>query len=155
MDKVIEIANDLKLISHRFTMIEGTVPKKEYHGLSERDYLLENFADGHYQLLVAKKCLDEGVDVPAARTAILLASSTNPREYIQRIGRVIRRSRDKREANIYDMIVAPSLTHLPQEIKKIESDIFQKEIARCQYIAELAINNVEALKDIHQKIQET
>ena len=154
MDKVIEITTDLKLISHRFTMDEGTIPKKEYHGLSERDYLLENFADGKYQLLVAKKCLDEGVDVPAARIAILLASSTNPREYIQRIGRVIRRSRDKREANIYDMIVAPTLARLPPEIKKIESDIFQKEITRCQYIAGLAINNVEALKDIHKKIQE-
>jgi len=155
MDKVIEIATDLKLISHRFTMEEGTVPKKQYNGLSERDYLLENFANGKYQLLVAKKCLDEGVDVPAARAAILLASGTNPREYIQRIGRVIRRSRNKREANIYDMIVAPSLAYLPPEIKKIESNIFQKEIIRSQYVAELAINNVDALKTIHQKIQET
>jgi superfamily II DNA or RNA helicase len=99
--------------------------------------------------------LDEGVDVPAARIAILLASSTNPREYIQRIGRVIRRSQNKREAIIYDMIVAPSLDRLPPEMKKIESDIFQKEIKRCQYIAELAINNVEALKIIHKKIQES
>lgn len=155
MDKVIEITTELKLISHRFTMEEGTVPKKEYRGLSERDYLLENFADGKYQILVAKKCLDEGVDVPAARIAILIASSTNPREYIQRIGRVIRRSPDKREAGIYDMIVAPSLNRLPVEMKRIESNIFQKEITRCQYIAGLAINNVEALKAIHKKIQES
>jgi len=155
IDKVIEITTELKLISHRFTMEEGTVPKKEYHGRSERDFLLKNFADGKYQVLVAKKCLDEGVDVPKAQTAILLASSTNPREYIQRIGRVIRRSLDKREANIYDLIVAPELTRLPPEIKKIESDIFQKETTRSLYIAELALNNVEALKILHQKIQES
>jgi len=153
MDMVMEIANELKLISHRFTMREGTVPKEKYHGLSQRDFLLENFAKGKYQILVAKKCLDEGVDVPAARTAIIMASSTNPREYIQRIGRVIRRYPNKREAFIYDMIVAPSLEHLPPEIKKLEQEIFQKEIKRCQYIAELALNNVEALMIIHQKIQ--
>lgn len=155
MDKVIEIATELRLISHRFTMEEGTVPQEKYHGLSQRGFLLENFANGKYQLLVAKKCLDEGVDVPAARVAIIMASSTNPREYIQRIGRVIRRSKGKREASIYDMIVAPSLAHLPPEIRKIERDIFQKEIKRSQYIAELALNNVEALKLIHQKIQES
>lgn len=154
MDMVMEIASELKLISHRFTMREGTVPQEKYHGLSQRDFLLENFAKGKYQLLIAKKCLDEGVDVPAARTAIIMASSSNPREYIQRIGRVIRRYPKKREAYIYDMIVASSLEHLPPEIKKLERDIFQKEIKRSQYIAELALNNVEALMIIHQKIQE-
>lgn len=154
MDKVMEITSKLKLISHRFTMEEGTVPQEKYRGLSQRDFLLDNFSKGIYQILVAKKCLDEGVDIPSAKTAIIMASSTNPREYIQRIGRVIRRSPNKREAIIYDMIIAPSIGRLPPEIKKIEKDIFNKELTRSQYIANLALNNIDALMLIHKKMQE-
>jgi len=154
MNKVIEITNELNIISHRFTMEEGTVPQKKYNGLSQRDFLLDNFSKGIYQVLVAKKCLDEGVDVPSAKIAIIMASSTNPREYIQRIGRVIRRFPNKNEAIIYDMIIAPSIGRLPPEMKKIERDIFIKELQRSQYIAQFALNNVDALMILHKKMQE-
>jgi len=108
------------IIAHRFTMDEGTSPESRFEGLSERDFLLKKFAEVKYQVLVGMKCLDEGVDVPPARVAILMASSGNPREYIQRIGRVIRRYAGKSEATIYDIVVAPSLTHLPEQLKEIE-----------------------------------
>ncbi|MBK8932810.1 MAG: hypothetical protein IPM76_10940 [Chloroflexi bacterium] len=49
----------------------------------ERQALLANFASGNLQALAAMKCLDEGVDVPSTRTAYFLASSSNPREFIQ------------------------------------------------------------------------
>ena len=49
--------------------------------------------------------MDEGIDITTARVAIILASSTNPREYIQRVGRVIRPAPGKQMSEIYDFIV--------------------------------------------------
>ena len=151
IDKVMEIINQKGLISHRFTMEEGTTPNEKYNGLSEREYILRKFAEGEYQVLVAMKCLDEGVDVPPAKIAILMASSGNSREYIQRIGRVIRRYPNKNEATIYDIIVAPSLNRkLPSELKNLEKKIFEKELKRYEEIAQIAINNAEAMEIIYK-----
>ena len=58
----------------------------------ERERIKADFAEGkHLQALVAIRCLDEGVNIPSIRTAFILASSTNPKEYIQRRGRVLRK----------------------------------------------------------------
>lgn len=150
IDKVMDILNMCGIISHRFTMEENPTPDNKYSGLSERDFILKKFAEGKYQVLVAMKCLDEGVDVPPARIAFLMASSGNPREYIQRIGRVIRRYEGKSEATIYDVIVAPSLSFLPEQLKEIERTIFEKEIQRYEEIAQMAINNAEALSRVYE-----
>ena len=146
IDNVMNILDHAGVIQkHRFTMEEGTKVEKKYSGLSERDHILKKFAEGEYRVLVAMKCLDEGVDVPPARTAILMASSGNPREYIQRIGRVIRQYPGKEEAVIHDMVVIPDFTNLPKEIRDIEKKIFEKELRRCKEIAQIAINNAEAM----------
>lgn len=150
IDKVMEILNMRGIISHRFTMDEGTSPDRKFKGLSERDFILKKFAEGKYQVLVAMKCLDEGVDVPPARVSILMASSGNPREYIQRIGRVIRRYTGKSEATIYDVVVAPSLIHLPKQLREIEKKIFQRELNRYEEIAKIAINNAEAFTAVYR-----
>jgi superfamily II DNA or RNA helicase len=150
IDKVMEILNMRGIISHRFTMDEGTSPDSKLRGLSERDFILKKFAEGEYQVLVAMKCLDEGVDVPPARVAILMASSGNPREYIQRIGRVIRRYAGKSEATIYDVVVAPSLIHLPKQLRENEKKIFQRELKRYEEIAQIAINNAEAFSTVYK-----
>jgi len=149
IDRVMGIINMRRLITHRFTMDEGTTPDIRYGGQTERDFLLQEFAEGKYQVLVAMKCLDEGVDVPPARTAILMASSGNPREYVQRIGRVIRRYPGKDEATIHDILVTPSFTEIPPELWKIEWRIFEKELARCEEIAGTAINSAEALSVVY------
>jgi superfamily II DNA or RNA helicase len=65
-------------------------PFTAHEDAKTRQDLLRRFADGDLQALVAIRCLDEGVDVPSTRTAYLLASSSNPREFIQRRGRVLR-----------------------------------------------------------------
>jgi len=149
IDIVMKIVNKRGIIAHRFTMEEGTVPDKKYGNISEREFLLQKFAENKYQVLVAMKCLDEGVDIPPARKAILMASSGNPREYIQRIGRVIRRYPGKEEAIIYDIIVIPSFNELFPEFRAIEWKIFKKEIERYEYIAMNSINNAEALELIY------
>ena len=85
-------------------------------------------------MLVGIKCLDEGIDIPNARVAILMSSSTNPREYVQRVGRVIRQAPNKKESIIYDFIVKPNCS-----ISSV-SNILEKEARRALYIAKNAIN---------------
>lgn len=147
IDKVMKKCKERNIIAHRFTMEEGTKPKKKYDGLSQREKILDLFGKGDYQVLVAMKCLDEGVDVPPARKAIIMASSSNPREYIQRIGRVIRRYPGKKEAKIYDLIVKPS-GNIKTDFKEIEEKIFEKELNRYHEIAKNAINRADAMEKI-------
>jgi len=149
IDAAMRIINARSLTAHRFTMDEGTTPESRYGGETERDFLLRKFGEGRYQILVAMRCLDEGVDVPPARTAILMASSGNPREHIQRIGRVIRRYPGKHEAAIYDILVVPSLERMPPELRAMEWRIFERELARCEEIATIALNNAEALQAVY------
>jgi len=145
IDSITSSLNSKGLTIHRFTMEQGTNPNPKYGGLSEREHILEEFAAGKYQILVAMKCLDEGVDIPPARTAILMGSSGNPREYIQRIGRILRRFEGKTEAVLYDLMVIPSFQDLPPQIREIEYKIFEKEIKRYKEISKIAINSAEAL----------
>ena len=93
---------------HKFTQDEGTQKSEQFGGISHREFLVNKFDEGYYKSLVAIKCLDEGVDIPSADKVILMSSSNNPREYIQRRGRVLRRSVGKEKAEIYDMTVVQS-----------------------------------------------
>jgi len=77
---------------------------------NERRELLEQFAEGYIQILVAIKCLDEGVDIPSTRTAFIMASSQNPREFIQRRGRILRTAPGKSNAEIHDFLVLPDVS---------------------------------------------
>jgi superfamily II DNA or RNA helicase len=149
IERVMDILNERRIVAHRFTMEEGTVPEDRYGGATQREYLLDRFAEGRYQVLVAMRCLDEGVDVPPARRAILMASSGNPREYIQRIGRVIRRHPGKTEASIHDVVVTPSLELLPPELRRVEQRVFEAELGRYEEIARIAVNNAESLERVY------
>lgn len=124
---------------HRFTNEEST---------RERQRLLTDFASGNLHALVAMKCLDEGVDVPDTRTAYLLASSSNPREFIQRRGRVLRRAPGKEFATIHDLIAVPP----PQWTAAndtaafaAERSIVRKELQRFKEFAAPAQNKHQAL----------
>jgi len=87
-------------------------------------------------LLVSIRCLDEGVDIPSVDHALILASSQNPRQFIQRRGRVLRRSEGKNLAVIHDVIVVPlSLDSEPDQISLLRS-----EFARAIEFADSAIN---------------
>ena len=111
--------------------------------LSDREKLLCQFDAGDIQVLVAIKCLDEGVDVPSTRTAFILASSTNPREFVQRRGRILRKSEGKRRAVIYDFIVAPPLERLTQK-NSADVAILKREMPRFVEFASSALNEFEA-----------
>lgn len=76
---------------------------------SERAQMLEDFADGKLEVLTSMKCLDEGVDVPRSEMAIFCASTGNPRQFIQRRGRILRKHPDKKKAIIHDLVVVPEI----------------------------------------------
>src|SRR5690606_8259292 len=89
------------------------------------------------------KCLDEGVDVPSTRCAYFLASTSNPREFIQRRGRILRKAKGKQLAEIHDFIVFP---------KDVDEHTFtmiaKKELPRFAEFCSSAINRSTAKNKI-------
>ena len=83
-------------------------PKAEFtynEDLKLKKKLINGYDKGEYKALVAMRCLNEGVDVPSTDKVIIMSSSSNPAEYIQRRGRVLRRYPGKEKAHIYDLVV--------------------------------------------------
>jgi superfamily II DNA or RNA helicase len=72
--------------------------------VKERHSILQKFRNGDYSVIVVSHVLNEGVDVPDARVAILLSGSGSPREYIQRLGRVLRKGSDGKTALLYEVV---------------------------------------------------
>jgi len=135
IDTVVNVLGiELGVRIHPFTVEE---PREE------RRRLLNSFDSGEIQGLVAIRCLDEGVDVPATRIAFLMASSSNPREFIQRRGRVLRKAPGKKHAIIHDMITVASLK--PDSCAyNIERNILKKELSRFKEFANSAENRFQA-----------
>ena len=114
-------------------------------GDSSRNEKLKGFAEGKIDALLAMKCLDEGVDVPRAEIGIFASSTGNPRQYIQRRGRLLRKSENKHFAFIYDMIVAPSLSLTSEtESYNMERNLVKNELTRVAYFASLSENFYES-----------
>ena len=154
-DEVLRRLAAHKISASPFTKDQGTAPLEKYGGKSERDHIIELFKKQKYQVLVAIKCLDEGIDIPSASRAIIMASSTNPREYVQRIGRIIRQAPDKTEAVIYDMIVRPDLSCFHTDVQaELEEQIFRKEMDRAIDISKNALNNVSAYAEVYRVLRE-
>ena len=102
-----EILSSLKVKRAKITESESASKIVTDEGATERQEIIAQFVRHQIQVLVGIKCLDEGIDIPNARVAILLSNSTNPREYVQRVGRVIRQAPDKPVSEIYDFIAVP------------------------------------------------
>ena len=153
IDPVLRLLKERQINYHKFTMVEGTTPEDQYGGLSEREFLVQGLGNGTYQVLVAIKCLDEGVDIPTAEVGIVMASSGNPREFIQRRGRILRRPQGpstKKVAILYDVLVSPSEpSAVDSDLRELERAIFQKEIGRYKEFAETANNSLECLNKLH------
>lgn len=110
----------------------------------ERELIKRRFSTADpYQAIVAIKCLDEGVNIPSIKTAFILASTTNPKEYIQRRGRVLRLAPGKPYAVIYDFI---TLAKPLDEINEYSTDfgyergLAKRELKRMMEFGEIAIN---------------
>lgn len=128
-----DILSSRKIKRAKITESESASKVVNDEGDTERQEIIAQFVRRQLQVLVGIKCLDEGIDIPNARVAILMASSTNPREFVQRVGRVIRQAPDKQPSEIYDFIAVP-----------YEGDagtgLLEKEARRAAHIAANAIN---------------
>ncbi|GHO46205.1 DEAD/DEAH box helicase [Ktedonospora formicarum] len=90
-------------------------------GVAERKHILDAFQSGEYQVVTTSKVLNEGVDVPAAKIAIVLGGGSNKREYIQRLGRILRKQ-EQREAVLFEVLARKTIEegkaqrrYVPQE----------------------------------------
>ena len=132
-----EILGEKGIKHAKVTENESAVRIVNSAGETERQEIISQFSQRQLQVLVGIKCLDEGIDIRNARIAILMASSTNPREYVQRVGRVIRPAPNKEVSVIYDMIVVPNNRQGNAPL------ITVKEARRAKMIAENAVNYTE------------
>ena len=138
-DVVRTLGWEKRLKVHRFTARED---------IPTRRSLLEGFANGDLQALAAMHCLDEGVDVPSTQTAYILASSSNPRQFIQRRGRVLRKFPGKNFATIYDLVAVPPARELGEAELKAERAILKRELRRFAEFADSALNTQSAYEVI-------
>ena len=158
----IDIVTDI--LGNQMNMKVSQYTSKE--DIEERKILTSEFAKGEtIQALIAIKCLDEGVNIPSIKTAFILASTTNPKEYIQRRGRVLRKFPGKDFAVIYDFITIPK--DLNDSIGSTEGEInmgkglVRNELTRAFEFARLADNFFEAdqildeirdVYDVHEEV---
>ncbi len=154
MEVVAEDLNRRGIVYRFFTGEEGVRPDASGDGSSERQRILKSFERGDTAVLVAMKCLDEGVDVKQAKMGVVLASSTNPREFIQRRGRLLRRASGKRKAVVHDVIVRPSQQRMGDaETRALELRLFKKELERLGEFAKCADNSSECYAAVLDEVQ--
>ncbi|MCR0174004.1 DEAD/DEAH box helicase family protein [[Clostridium] innocuum] len=138
------LGNDLGMKVSKFTAEEK---------IEERHLIKQHFKNGDdLQAIVAIKCLDEGVNIPGIKTAFILASTTNPKEYIQRRGRVLRKSPEtgKEYAEIFDFVTLPrpldEVSGLTKEQVKRDVSLVKNELTRVMEFGRLSMNSMEAQK---------
>ncbi len=132
------LGNDLKMKVNKITGEE-----------TNRDEIINQLTTKQLNAICAIKCLDEGVDIPSLETAFILASSTNYREFVQRRGRVLRKSNNKSRAIIYDFYVLPfEENSIPSNIDDLQSfkNLVKKELNRINEYSKYSLNFGESLK---------
>ena len=128
-----------------------SVRAHHYTGKTDnRSEVMTAFEKGNIDCLFSMKCLDEGVDVPRAEVAVFCSSTGNPRQFIQRRGRVLRQHPEKDYAIIHDLIVLP-IPSAEQGSLKSEKKLIKDELTRVIYFSSLSRNYydcMEKFKDI-------
>lgn len=136
LDFIKDIFNDNDYKMNRFTCVET---------MDERIKLIDLFNRGIFHGFVSIRCLDEGIDIPSIKKALILSSGDNFREFVQRRGRILRHFDDKKYADIYDIVLKPSLDC---------PGIAEIELRRFYEYARLALNHEEKLKELECLISE-
>lgn len=145
-DKSEELGNDkeaehlIDIFTQAITEVDEHVTVRKFvSGQKDRDEILDDFASGKLHVLTSMKCLDEGVDVPRSELAIFCSSTGNPRQFIQRRGRVLRTHKDKKLAELHDLVVAPEIDPY-SESYRMEQSLLRGELARVRNFANLSEN---------------
>lgn len=133
-----DLLNSYKTDLWQKLMSKGKIiSMKEYVQGTEKT-VIDSFTQGGIDIIFAKQRLNEGIDIPAAKRAFFIASSTSEREFIQRRGRVLRKHSSKNKAEIFDFIVIPSDLN-----SKYAHSIIDNEIKRAMDFAATADNYKE------------
>ncbi len=146
-NRITKLISELGIKVHQITYNET---------LSERESILKRFSNGEIEVLVAIKCLDEGVDIPSTEIAYFLASTSNPREFVQRRGRILRTFKGKISSSIYDFIVFPSL-NIDSKIGVLYENnkkIISKEMPRFAEFSLYSINRFYSREIIRNYLRE-
>lgn len=150
-ENVAEDCESQHLIDQYSAIVRDVHPRatvKQFTSASgDRERILEEFATGRLEVLTSMKCLDEGVDVPQSQVAIFCASTGNPRQFIQRRGRILRQSKatHKHLAIIHDLVVVPEINRLIESYN-LEKNMIKTELNRVRNFALLAENSNDTLK---------
>lgn len=111
---------------------------------------LDFFASGQADIIFAKQRLNEGIDIPAAKRAFFISSSTSEREFIQRRGRVLRLHPGKTMAEIFDFVVIPPQSTMNFYDPRLILQIKESELKRVFDFAKTANNYLEVAKILHK-----
>ncbi|MGL6101517.1 MAG: DEAD/DEAH box helicase family protein [Fusobacteriaceae bacterium] len=149
IDRTIDVlSNNLDFKVMKFTSMESK---------DERIEVIEKFKNKEINAVVAIKCLDEGINIPSIERAYILGSTGNYREYVQRRGRILRKSFNKSIAEIYDFLVVPRSYYSYQPVEcgnfNFEKKLVENELKRLQEYNSLALNkyrNENMLKELKQ-----
>lgn len=134
----------VKLLNQFIKAGKEAIPELKMNSYTSKDEdlksIIRGFTEGKIDLLFAMKMLDEGVDIPRAEIGIFCSSTGNPRQFIQRRGRLLRKHQDKSFATIYDMVVIPKLSGINQDFFNMEKNLVKTELRRVAYFSSLAMN---------------
>lgn len=136
--------NDAAHLINQYTLAvaeidQSVTVRKFVSGQRDREEILTDFASGKLQVLTSMKCLDEGVDVPRSELAIFCSSTGNPRQFIQRRGRILRTHPDKKIAELHDLVVVPEVKPNSDSFR-MEQSLLRGELARVNNFALLSEN---------------
>ena len=145
----LEGENLLQMYMQRYSEIAEN--RRAHHFTSKtenRVEVMDLFEGGTIDALFSMKCLDEGVDVPRAEVAIFCSSTGNPRQFIQRRGRVLRKHPKKGKAVIHDLVVAPDTSNVVGIDRTLEKKLMKEELTRVVYFASLSKNYYETMRSL-------
>jgi superfamily II DNA or RNA helicase len=152
----ISIDEDVSLINKYTSIVSRIDPSifvRQFTGKTkDREAILREFADGRTHVLTAMKCLDEGVDVPQSRMAVFCSSTGNPRQFIQRRGRILRLYPGKNTATIHDLVVVPELSSTDSTYE-MERNMLKSELKRVYEFSRTSLNPTMAMNCLENILQ--
>ncbi|NBX97533.1 DEAD/DEAH box helicase [bacterium] len=148
---LIYVDSNSSLTDVQHILTEKHIKSSKFTGdesLSQRNRVIKSLYSKQIEAIIAIKCLDEGVDIPSATIGIFLSNNTDPREYVQRLGRVLRRHEqtNKNIAYVYDFIVLPPSTADPSN--SAARNLVKTEVKRVKFFEELAKNAGEVREEL-------
>lgn len=139
LDKINKILLDRYINFHQIT-------SEETANNLQLKQIIQAYNEGKIQVLTSKRVLDEGFNVPQTKTAYILASNTTKKQWVQRLGRVLRKCEDKNKAEIHDYIVLPMINGILDDDFK---SMLKSEAERIQFFITYSSNGCEQNGAVH------